>query len=463
MENKKNKALFFANIVLGSAVFLIFLSICYVLYRSLSYHNPLDLKVLFALSAGLLFPIIAFYIRDTWKINIAIVLFSIVTAAYVMEFVLFASLFSQSSELNVDTRSKLEVIKDLRSEGINAWPHVRPYAFIESNGLVSDKDRIFPLGGISQKTIVYCNESGEYIVYESDEHGFNNPRGLYRKELIKAVLLGDSFTLGNCVKPGEDIAGRLRDAGINSLNLGNGGNGPLIELASIKEYVEPLTPDIVLWIYYEGNDLLELDKEGRSPLLMHYLEDSDYTQNLLKRQDEIDEVLVNYVNSEWEKKISFRSPNQLKAIKNNESKDSLYKVIKLWHIRNRFGLTYGPRLPRRTVSFKAQLPLFSRILVEAHQRTAAWGGKFYFVYLPNIERYIHDTYYGDFYDRDDVLSIVRNLHIPLIDFHEALEVHSNPLSLVPSLGSHYNTDGYKLVAELIYNRLRKDGLVSRMQ
>ena len=38
------------------------------------------------------------------------------------------------------------------------------------------------------------------------------------------------------------------------INLGKGGNGPILEYAALKEYGEPLRPRIVLWFYFE-NDL----------------------------------------------------------------------------------------------------------------------------------------------------------------------------------------------------------------
>ena len=37
-----------------------------------------------------------------------------------------------------------------------------------------------------------------------------------------------------------------------ALNLGMVNNGPLAALATLKEYVPPLKPAIVLWFYFEG-------------------------------------------------------------------------------------------------------------------------------------------------------------------------------------------------------------------
>lgn len=44
--------------------------------------------------------------------------------------------------------------------------------------LTSQYEEFLPVAGMATTTTVFCNESGEYVVYESDEHGFHNPRGM---------------------------------------------------------------------------------------------------------------------------------------------------------------------------------------------------------------------------------------------------------------------------------------------
>ena len=55
-------------------------------------------------------------------------------------------------------------------------------------------------------------------------------------------------------------------------------------LAKLKEYVSPRQPRIVLWFYYEGNDLTDLQREQQSMLLRNYLNDDRFTQSALLRQ-----------------------------------------------------------------------------------------------------------------------------------------------------------------------------------
>lgn len=224
------------------------------------------------------------------KVKFALAMVSLIVALYLAELVVFFldTRFARTREnmarqngFPFDTRTMLEVIENLQAQGIEAHPIVPASLVVDFNGMGNGAHKLFTLGGVSRKATVYCNESGDYAIYESDEHGFNNPAGIWRQK-PKVVLTGDSFTQGACVGPGEDIAGQLRKMGINALNLGMGGCGPLIELAMMKEYVEFLKPEFVLWMYFEGNDLREIIREKTSFFARYYF-DSGFSQNLIYR------------------------------------------------------------------------------------------------------------------------------------------------------------------------------------
>src|SRR5262249_55402503 len=135
-----------------------------------------------------------------------------------------------------------------------------------------------------------CNESGSYVSYESDEHGFNNPRGLWTQGSVKIVALGDSFTHGYCVADDKNFIALVRRVHPGTVNLGMAGDGPLLMLATFREYVRVVKPRVVLWFYFEGNDLADLVHERTSTILTRYLEDG-FSQNLIDRQIEIDKAL----------------------------------------------------------------------------------------------------------------------------------------------------------------------------
>ena len=88
-----------------------------------------------------------------------------------------------------------------------------------------------------------------------------------------------------------------------------------------------------------------------------------------------------------------------------------------------------------------------------------WDGKMYFVYLPGFERYSTGN---EDSNRNFVMQTATELDIPIIDIHkEVFDPHLDPFSLFPFRigGSHYNAEGYRLVAEVIGKRLEADGYV----
>jgi hypothetical protein len=234
----------------------------------------------------------------------------------------------------------------------------------------------------------------------------------------------------------DNIAGRLEARGPRVLNLGMSGDGPLTHLATLTEYAVAVRPEVVLWIFFEGNDLDELEGERRSPTLMRYLQD-DFNQDLIHRQAEIDRALSDYV-QEQERTREMESKGFLG--------DVVFPIAKLRNLRVLLAM---PTLP----AFVAEPPppLFGDILGVAQRRVQESGGRLYFVYLPRWGRYAYAAEDdGSVGRRDDVLAIVRGLGIPMIDIHEVIRRHPDPVSLWPfGVDGHYTPEGYELVAEAI--------------
>ncbi|OAD18833.1 hypothetical protein THIOM_005561 [Candidatus Thiomargarita nelsonii] len=327
--------------------------------------------------------------------------------------------------MEFDTRTKSHVYRNLKSEGVDAVPSVNPSTFIGTNGV----EHLYPFGGVSGKTTVNCNESGKYTIFPSDRYGFNNPDSEWDSSQTEWVLTGDSFIHGACVNPGEDIAGQIRSiSGETVINLGNSGNGPLIELAVLKEYAESRKQKTVLWVYYEGNDLQNLTGEKSTPLLMSYLQ-PEFSQNLIHRQTEIDNRLGKYIEAE----PLFRT----------------IKMLRLYNIRERLRFYVLRFFVNVNVDVE---PLFTEILTKARDRTAAWGGKLYFVYLPEFERYATEVQNHDRYrKRREVIHVAKSLNLPVIDIHhEVFANHPDPLSLFPfRMPGHYTAGGYSEIAKAI--------------
>jgi hypothetical protein len=80
-----------------------------------------------------------------------------------------------------------------------------------------------------------------------------------------------------------------------------------------------------------------------------------------------------------------------------------------------------------------------------------------FVYLPSWSRYAGSNFTspGDS-ARGEVLTLVRDLGIPIIDINDGFEAHGDPLSLFPfRRPGHYNEMGHRRVAEQVVDALSR--------
>ena len=68
------------------------------------------------------------------------------------------------------------------------------------------------------------------------------------------------------------------------LNLGQTGNGPLIEYATLREYLPIKKTKRKNRIYFEGSDLMNLASELKNPILLKYFTDENFSQNLTSKQ-----------------------------------------------------------------------------------------------------------------------------------------------------------------------------------
>ena len=448
----------FANMVFVLGILYSILLVVYAIYKiyNLSEPESAAFYIMSILSGGVfaaLFGLGLKRLSNNLKVNLSLLLFVIGITIYGFETYLEFSektreIIVKQMGVPYDTRTKMEVLDDLRDSGVEAFPNTHPYEFVLSNGLISNKGRIYPLGTISNSTTILTNESGYLPIIETDEHGFNNPKGLYIENKVDIVLIGDSFIEGHSVHSNETIGAVLRQLDFNAIGFGKSSNGSLIELATLKEYAEPLKPKIVLWVYFV-NDIGSLAREMQSSILRKYLNEDDYSQNLISRQEEIDGVSINYL-VEREKERE-REREERERLLNHP----VIKITKLYNLRKMINL-----IPTSTpTSTPASKPIFRDILQKSKQMVSNWNGKMYFVYLPNFPRY--HSRGSEHPNRNFVMQTATELDIPIIDIHkEVFDPHSDPLSLFPfRMNCFYNAEGLRLVAEAIGKRLEADGYV----
>ena len=326
----------------------------------------------------------------------------------------------------LDYRKRFEVYDNILKRNLNETLTVPPQNFLKKNY------PLFPLSGISQKKTIMCNESGYYNNYISDRFGFNNDDKVYEKKDIHSVFIGDSFLHGACVNNVDNLISNLRSTKFfnekNILNLGYGGNGPLINLATLREYF-PKNKNVkyLFWIYYEGNDLKELNNELASETLLKYLKNSTYSQSLKKKQKEIN----NYV---------FDLLNNNEKINDETNFLSLKSIISILGIDRTRGLIFSKFDPKYKKNVEI-LNSFKKIAQEIHIYSKYFKTELVFVYIPSSFKSEGKNYY------EDVLNIIIDNKIKFLDLTNVKFIYDK--NMYPKFGAHFNEKGYKALSDEI--------------
>ncbi len=351
---------------------------------------------------------------------------------------------------NCDKRNAYEVYKDSLKEEKIILPNFTPvYNFqskIFDDYSTNTGENILPLSKISNQNTAMCNEDGSWLIYETDKYGFNNTKkNYYNKDIF---ILGDSYVEGHCSKPENNIAGFMEKySGLEVINNGMAGSGPLMMLATMKEYAINFKPKKIIW-YHFHNDIINLQRyEKNQPTLMRYLNKPNFTQDLINNQDKVNSAVNIYLNE----KIIKKDKNYFFNENFNHK-----TFLKLWYFRSllkNFGLnTTG--LSNKVITPDANdLNLFKKILNEVKILGIKNNIEIYFVFLPDITGVYSNIY--EHYEKEDtrieVINIAKSVfRNKTLDLTESLiQNFNNPSDLfIGGLrGNHYTDRGYEFVAK----------------
>lgn len=329
-----------------------------------------------------------------------------------------------------------------RANGLDAFGHYCGASYLHEGAdgvlrsrlTVADTETL-PLSGLAGNHRIKVHDS-RVSVRRADAYGFNNPPGQWRDGAV--MVTGDSFAFGADVPFEAGFVDRLRARFAPVVNLACGGNGPLMELAAVVEYGPLLRPAVVLWAYYEGNDLTkDIVRERAAPILARYLGEGHH-QDLAARNADIQRAARDFLDRRAPAKISFAAAPGIQW----------RSAARLENLRTALGLTYG---------FKPDaLDLFASALERAREVVQGWGGRLVFVYLPGEGRYVSwpASQDADGYRRA-VLDRVRGLGVPVIDIVPVFAGHARPRDL---FRGHYTAEGHAMVAEAVSARLTATAL-----
>ena len=342
-------------------------------------------------------------------------------------------------------RSRQAIAMDLRKQGIRAVPFVTPAEFNYGEHVrIVGGERLLPLAGISNARTVLCAEGGDIIAYDSDENGFNNPRGLWRADSVDVALIGDSFVFGACVPARQHFLAIVRREFPRTISVSGLGNGPLTELAQVREYVSRVRPRHVLWFFFEGNDLEDLVRE-RQYFLRQYL-DPSFSQRLAERQDDVDSTLTAYADSLLDI-----------AARGRPLGERVRRFVILRDLR--IGWTNASGAERSVEPDFATLRI---VLSEATRTIEAWGGTMTLVYLPEQHRMQPDVpqSIGRTHDvelvRSTVDAIARDIGLPILDIGQVFANDPDPDAVWWRPRTHYSPYGNRALGNAVVKYLRQN-------
>ena len=311
-----------------------------------------------------------------------------------------------------------------------------------------------PFRGPINKLSLGDNEEGKRELISNDKYEFKNFNEVYSKK-IDAMIIGDSFAEGVPFDNNNSISGQINEnSNFNSINYGVSGTGPLNSLGVLTEYGKFLMPKKVFYLFYEGNDLIDLLEE-KETFLINYLDES-YSQNLFISKDQIKIFLTQYEDLFFE---ILPKMLELKPVKQN--KDNLDNEFKfLEHLKDILELQNIKRvlIPKDAYYFKNKkidYKMLENSLTEMKNRTNSWNGEFHLVFLPSWTRYNSLFSLSDNYIKKELIKIAKDNNIPFFDMDYIFKKNNMDNINLFNLGiyGHYTKEGYRLLASTIIKEL----------
>lgn len=280
-----------------------------------------------------------------------------------------------------------------------------------------------------------------------DSRGFRNEHDL---EQAPVVVIGDSFVEAGLVPHGALLSTHLsRLLRVDVANLGQGHSGPQQELLVLRHYGVMLGPRIVLWLFFEGNDLIDARRHERflANVELHDFKERSFTKNALL-------ALARLTGPAPE--VDAREAH-LRSCRLAEDRadgdETLY-----------FGYPGAPLTTEDVLS----LEIVQRYVLEAQRVASEHGAELLLVYVPTKLRVYRDLCVfpvdglGNEWRLNDLPSRLEgwsSAHgVPYVDLTPALQAAASDDGLVyyPD-DTHWNARGNAVGAEAIAGFLREHG------
>tara|TARA_Y100000588_G_scaffold330910_1_gene368139 strand:+ start:3394 stop:4866 length:1473 start_codon:yes stop_codon:yes gene_type:complete len=348
--------------------------------------------------------------------------------------------------ISFDDRSFSDEINTRRANGEVVYRYVAPWnpVYGSARGPFTDSE-IVQIGGISSVKTLMCNESGEFIYYNSDRNGLNNFDELWDHDgSVEFVFLGDSYTHGLCVNSEDNIVERFRTSYPDALNLGMSSTGPGRYSIIFRSLMRDVDVRKVFVLFYEGNDLQDLSYEVSDQKLRKY--------TTTPTIPEIDRARMDAGMIEFHEAELFAQTTQ----EQKSSMPILLKMILLQEVTDRLRTKAARTFVKRSVPLPP-FDHFERVFSDLRDVVSNQGGELVFVYLPSHSGIkgvpgACGSEAGCSRVKQEVLSIISGLSINVVDIDDVFRTYEDPLAFFPfRLFGHYTPEGYEVVAGEIVN------------
>jgi lysophospholipase L1-like esterase len=392
----------------------------------------------------ILLSFLSFKIQDKYLTIVNYNLFVILITIYVFQYFFFyknnniplakIKEYKAMTGNNYDVRSKYQIYEDLKKIDKDVAVSIHPKYYLNKSNLT-----FFPLSGLSNKFTIYCNENGYYNTYKSDKHGFNNPNKIWEEKFLDYVFVGDSYVHGACVNYQDTFIGNIQRLSKKKiLGLGYGGNGLLSSYALLREYTLDKEFNSLVLFYFEENDIEDTEREFKHPILKKYLSDQFFSQNLINRQLEIDQLSQNTLNSEF--KIA--------------KKNSISRLIRLNDVRDLIFNIFKKKNIIKSHKINRNYKNFEKIINKIQEFSNSKNAQLIFVYIPQYARYSQNNlYYSKFIDDSEIiLDILKKKNVKIINLIEKIKKKSLTVEELYPFGDygHFNEKAYSIISNEIY-------------
>ena len=301
---------------------------------------------------------------------------------------------------------------------------------------------IYPLGGISNIPVKLQNIFTKKITQEySDDFGFKNYINWSIDNQIDFMFIGDSFTYGADVAHGEAFVDYFALKHPNTINLGCGGTGPIIQKGIFSEYVIHVKPKYIIWNLNLGNDVNSDIPEELNSYYKNYL-DPNFTQNLILKQSKIDEIYKKYWKKFIKKKIIEQKKIELKINENNKSNKNFLSIFKFEYVKNFLGLNYSFN--------KSSFETLIQILNQIKKDSATWNGKLIVNVIPSEQKFRSILQMLDYNSYNDkIVSYLKDNDFNYIDLNE----YFNKSNYGKYFYGHFTLEGNKFVSNIILKKI----------